>query len=81
MTRATDELMDSLHGLVAESFIKQLKEATDAGEGVPPALMASAARFLKDNGIDRPGSDAEAVDKLEGLLPNLSEVLNFPGSK
>lgn len=80
MSRATDELMDQLHGTIAESYIAQLKLFKDNGEPVPPALLTSIAKFLKDNGIDRPKRDEEATDKLQDLLPSLSEVVKFPGS-
>lgn len=53
MSRATDDLLDQLHGMQAESLLEELRRCRAAGEGVPPALFAQINKFLKDNGIDR----------------------------
>jgi CTP:molybdopterin cytidylyltransferase MocA len=61
MSRATEDLLDMLHGSVANSFLEEIK-AFKAGNyldkdgnplPIPAALLAQAAKFLKDNGVDR----------------------------
>ena len=81
MSRATDDLMDALHGALAQTYIDQLKAALASGEGISPALLTSAAKFLKDNGIDRPARDGNQIDELADLLPEIADVINFPGAK
>ena len=44
--RASKEMMEALHSLLAEKFTDALNE----GE-VSPATLAAAAKFCKDNGI------------------------------
>jgi hypothetical protein len=79
--RATDDLMDALHGLTAEAFLEQIRKYK-AGEikdedgnalPVPAALLTSAAKFLKDNGVDRPVRPGDAVDKLADELPEFAD--------
>lgn len=46
---------------------------------IPPAMFTAIIKFLKDNGIDRPGRDENEEDTLNDLLPDLESVVNFPG--
>lgn len=66
MSRATDGLLDELHGLQAESLLSEIRRCKASGEGIPPALFAQVNKFLKDNGVDRaiiPGSPTELLDE------------------
>lgn len=60
--RASDELLDTLHSLVAGTLADELKAARDAKDEngkpkpVPASLILAAMKFLKDNGIDAPAS-------------------------
>lgn len=83
MSRATDDLLDALHGMTAEAFLEEIRryrrgEILD-GDGkplpVPAALLTSAAKFLKDNGVDRPVRPGDAVDTLADELPELENVI------
>lgn len=84
MSRATDDLLDALHGVVSETFLNEIRryakgEVRDPKTGetlpVPAALLTSAAKFLKDNGVDRPVRPGDAVDKLADELPELDNVI------
>ena len=70
MTRTTEEKFDELHGLVADSFLEEIRRLQEEGEGLPPAILTSAAKFLKDNGIDRPARDGDTLDLLNEELPD-----------
>jgi hypothetical protein len=83
VTRATDDLLDALHGMTAEAFLGEIKKYR-AGEvldkdgnvlPVPAALLTSAAKFLKDNGVDRPVRPGDAVDQLADELPDFDNVI------
>ena len=80
MSRATDDLMDRLHEMTAQSFLEEIERIKQMGEGIPPALLTAAAKFLKDNGVDRPQQDGNSVDELASKLPSLAEVAKFPGA-
>lgn len=63
MSRASNDAMDSLHALVARTLEQQLRED-------PIKALASAIKFLKDNGIDAPASAPRfsgIVDQLKSL--------------
>lgn len=80
MSRTTSEKFDELHGLVAESLVEQINAwkagrlvALQDGEFVkvfPPALLAQAIKFLKDNGIDRPAAKGSKLDTLKDAMPD-----------
>jgi len=87
--RTSESKFDELHGLVAESLVEQIK-AWKAGRLVqqegeeyvkvfPPALLAQAIKFLKDNGIDQPAKSGNRVDTLKDEMPDFSDdnVVNF----
>lgn len=65
MSRATEDLLGQLHGLIAEGFIEKFKsgEATSADYN-------AAIKFLKDNGINCVGTEN---DQMTEVLKNLPE--------
>ena len=75
--RASESLMDELHGLTAEAYLAEIRRLKAAGEGIPPALLTAAAKFLKDNGVDRPIRVADKSDPLAAILPEISEIMNL----
>ena len=86
MSRAGSDLMDMLHGLVADGLKQELERAMEAvderGDPVPinPQLLDKAMKFLKDNGIDAPKANAK-VDILAGILTDLNldeTAVNLP---
>ena len=73
MSRATDELMDALHALQAETLLSELRRAREAGEGVSPALFTAINKFLKDNGVDRAVVPGDPTDLLADELPDFGD--------
>tara|TARA_R110000787_G_scaffold79937_1_gene174396 strand:- start:1910 stop:2218 length:309 start_codon:yes stop_codon:yes gene_type:complete len=84
MTKATETKLAALHNAVATVLVEQVlheeEETTFDGEGetvgtgmmiktASPALLATAARFLKDNDIT---CDVEQDENLSGLKDLLS---------
>lgn len=69
--RATEELLDQLHGLLAEAMLEQLKTYTTNDEEIPSAFLGQVIKFLKENGIDTPGGDSSRVD---AILDELNEA-------
>lgn len=67
--RASSATAESLHGLVFDLLIADLKRFKEAGEPVPPALYAQAIKLLKDNGIDSPERAKRLLDTLAQQLP------------
>lgn len=85
MSRATEQLMDVLHAMAAETIIEQINkyragEVIDPKSGmpetVPPALIAQAIKFLKDNGVDSPARAKKVLDTLKDSMPDFDE--DFP---
>lgn len=74
--RATDELLDALHGMQAQSLLEELQRCKASGEGVPPALFAQINKFLKDNGVDRAVIPGDPTSLLEDELPEFDNVIN-----
>lgn len=82
-TRASTDLADELHALVAESLVEQIKAwkegrlvEQDGDEYVkvfPPALLAQAIKFLKDNGIDQPARKGNRIDTLKDAMPDFDD--------
>ena len=76
MSRANSDIMDMLHGMVADGLKQELERAMKAtdelGNPLPmnPQLFDKAMKFLKDNGIDAPKQNAK-VDSLAGVLADL----------
>lgn len=80
--RATEDLLDMLHGTVAQEFLDSIRkykngEVCDPKTGnpipAPAALLAQAAKFLKDNGIDRPVAPGDDLDLLKDELPEFED--------
>jgi hypothetical protein len=79
VSRASEELFDLIHSLVAGSLADELKRAaaraalpTDDANYAPlnPQLIDKARAFLKDNGIDTPAK-SQRVDTLAHQLADL----------
>ena len=83
MARTTDDRFDELHSIVADALIEQINAWKDGrlvtlqdGEYVktfPPALLAQAIKFLKDNGIDSPAPKGSKVDTLKDAMPEYND--------
>ena len=79
--RASEEELDELHGLVANQFTDEIRrykggEVKDADGNklpIPASLLAQAAKFLKDNGVDRAIRPGDPLDVLNDELPELEE--------
>lgn len=81
MSRADEAQVDELHGLIAETLIEQItaykrgdmlgidKDGNTFNLPMPPALLAQAIKFLKDNGIDSPQRAQKVRDALAGRMP------------
>tara|TARA_R110002072_G_scaffold151470_1_gene300778 strand:- start:12255 stop:12521 length:267 start_codon:yes stop_codon:yes gene_type:complete len=88
MSRATEDLLDSLHGMTAEALLEEIKRYR-AGDilnkdgdpiPVPAALLAQAINFLKANGVDRairPGDPEDFLAKeLDDEFGDVSHPMN-----
>lgn len=64
MNRATEDLMDMLHGTIAQSLLDEIQGYKDRKEPVPAAVIGQAIKFLKDNGIDRAVRPGDSEDLL-----------------
>ena len=64
MAKASKELMEALHGMLAQAFMDRLAE--DAAEGIPTdaATYGVIKGFLKDNEITADMADGDQLDKL-----------------
>ena len=71
MSKATETQMGALHGLLATSFASEIKPYVDNNEAIPASILAAAARFLKDNGIDAPARNNKQLDHLATELEDL----------
>lgn len=89
--RGTETQFGDLHALVAESLIEQIQAwkeqrlvILDGEKHVkvfPPALLAQAIKFLKDNGIDQPARAGNRVDTLKKIMPDDLDddvIVTFP---
>lgn len=78
---ASEDLMHDLHSLTAEAFLAEIRryrngEVLDRDGSplpVPAALLTSASKFLKDNGVDRPIKPGDAADLLADEMPDLPD--------
>ena len=83
--RASEQLLDSIHGLLAGALKDELKAAIEASKpgppteefpdgtpGVPinPKLLAEVGKFLVQNGIN----SAKSAPKVDALAKTLSEL-------
>lgn len=77
MSRATADMVDMLHGLLAGALKDELERACTAkdeeGNPVPinPQLLDKVLKFLKDNGVNAPAS-SERIDSLASQLTELN---------
>lgn len=82
MSRATEDLLDALHGMQAQTLLDELqgfqrgKYLDHEGNPlpVPAALLGQINKFLKDNGVDRAIRPGDAADLLAGTLPSDEEL-------
>lgn len=80
-SRATEEALGALHGLLAETLTAQLVAARESGEPIPPALLGQVIKFLKDNGVDAPAATSAKLDRLANALPDIDELDNVVSFK
>lgn len=83
MSRTTEDRFDELHGIVADALIEQISAwkaqrlvTLQDGEYVkvfPPALLAQAVKFLKDNGVDTPARKGNKADTLKDAMPDYQD--------
>lgn len=82
MSRATETALENLHATIADGYAKEIKKYMDGDYKdkddntlpIPAALLAGAARFLKDNRIDAPEDDEpDPEDLLADELPSFGE--------
>ncbi len=92
MAKATEDTFNDLHSLVADALIEQINawkngrlvDMGKEGEWVkvfPPALLAQAIKFLKDNGIDQPARTGTKVDTLKDAMPDFESDNVLPFTK
>lgn len=83
MSKATEQQLGALHGLLATSFASEIKGYIERGEPIPASVLAAASRFLKDNGIDAPARNNKELDELATELEDLdfddTNVVAMPG--
>lgn len=80
-SRATEAIMDELHGMQAENLLTtlrrykngEIKDEDGNALPTPPALLAQVNKFLKDNGIDRPAIEGAATDLLADEMPEFDD--------
>lgn len=77
MSRATEDLLDTLHGLLAESLLSELKQAkadaSKVGEDrkpINPQLLDKVMKFLQLNGVDAPAKSP----RLSNLIGELRDL-------
>ena len=64
MSRASDQLLDLLHGKLAQEFIDRIKAGTATA-----ADLSAARQFLKDNGINAVPAPGSPMNNLMETLP------------
>jgi hypothetical protein len=62
--------------LVDYKLVKDGDEVTTYVKVLPPALIAQAIKFLKDNGIDTPAQTGSKVDTLKDSMPDFGDADN-----
>ena len=67
-SRATEDLLDQLHGMQCEQLIKYLKDLKDNKAEYTPAMFSQINKYLKDNGVDRPFKPGNPTDLLSKEL-------------
>lgn len=90
MSRAVDTELDALHRAVAINYLDEIQAYRDNKRldkdgnpiPIPAALLNAAAKFLKDNGVDRAHRPGDPEDKLAAVLPEFDDVvMQFPGRR
>jgi len=89
MSRATDEILDELHGLQADALLAEIKRCRsnvdEDGKSdplpIPPALFAQVNKFLKDNGVDRAVQPGDPTDILADACPEFDDNDNVVEGK
>ena len=76
MSRASEDLLDELHGMQAETLLAEVRRIKQTGEPIPPALFAQINKFLKDNGVDRAAPTMDKIDTLADEVPDFDNVIN-----
>ena len=66
--RASDEVLDNLHRMVAEELLRRIT----TGEASPAELNA-AIKFLQNNGIEATMTPGSNLDKLAQSLPSFDD--------
>ena len=82
MSRGTNEQFDELHSLTLTMLLVMMKKASkgllvdddNVATLPPPALMAQAIKFLKENGIDKPAANTNKTDTLAEEMPDLDDL-------
>lgn len=72
--RASEDLLDQLHAMQADSLLSELKRYKRENEPIPPALFAQINKFLKDNGVDRAVVPGDSTDLLKDEVPEFDNV-------
>jgi hypothetical protein len=68
VSRATNDILDGLHGLLAGALKDELGRAIKAAERaedpapINPQLIDKVLKFLKDNGVDAPRNNKPVND-------------------
>lgn len=68
MSKAEENTLGNLHGILADEFIRRIKN----GDASPSDLNA-ARQFLKDNGISCDGPKSPQMNTLMDNMPDLPE--------
>lgn len=73
--KASEALLGELHGVLAKTWAKKLKEAP---ETLSPAELNAIRQFLKDNGISCDPSNNQDIKDMVDALPDFDkeELLN-----
>lgn len=73
--KAPLDVLEALHGELAESLREAIKKCRKAGEPLPASLVKEIREFLKDNGIEQIPNPANPL----GGLSAAAVGLPFPG--
>jgi len=79
---ASESELKELHGRVARAYLTlldryesgELKDIKGNVKAIPASVLAAAAKFLNDNGVDRPEREVDLDDPLNDELPDLSRL-------
>ena len=79
-SRATEDLLDELHGMQAETLRDYLRKLKTGEAEYVPAMIAQVNKFLKDNGVDRAVQTGDPEDLLADELDAFEEANILPFS-